>query len=597
MEVEVTFLNRRGTAVMRRSQRASAERVQLGRGTDNEVSLQDIRVGLHAAALVARDDGVAIEKLGAAPLIVNGQNRESALLRVGQEIILGPYKIDVTAPPEGCDAALQIELAQQPDAAGERMREGAGIGLEHTGANKRLASWIAFFVLLVVCLVAPVIVYWAGWLPTDRQATTTPTVPAIVGLSWNPGQFSNSHRFFSSNCATCHENAFTRVADHACLGCHSQIGSHLKPDVELGSFRTRMTESRCVDCHSEHRGVRGSVIRSAQLCLDCHRDLDKTAPAAGVQAATGYPDGHPQFRATLVADSANRQFARVKLDEGSVPVNHPGIKFSHALHLNPQIFAGLPLTVPLCSECHVAEPSGQGFLPITYKDRCQSCHQLRFDKVDLPWQDARVPHGDDTAVFDAVWNFYAAQALERGIAAAPAEQRRGPGMPPAEPSVVPPEALTWVSDKWTAALAVIFDAKSGCGECHDGTGPNRAFDTRKILETLVQAKRTPLHAVAPVMLQTRYLPNAVFDHARHRGVGCEECHTGRKAGGSVPPDSVNALSLEDVNRVALPGIETCERCHAGEDAQLGTASTCLTCHVFHRAGEFGPMHLTSGPMR
>jgi predicted CXXCH cytochrome family protein len=596
MEVEVTFLTQRGAAVMRKAQRASAEQVRLGRGTDNEIPLVDIRLGLHAAMLTAREDGIAIERLGTAPLVVNGETKETALLRVGDQIMLGPYKIGVLAPAEGADCALQIEMAQELGTARERLQQHARIGLDHTGANKRVASWIGFVVLAIVCLALPIIVYWAGWLPSDRQATTTPTVPTVVGLSWNPGQFSNSHRFFSSNCATCHENSFTRVTDRTCLACHSQIGSHLRPDIELGTFRTRMAESRCVDCHTEHRGVRGSVIRSAELCLDCHRDLDKTAPAAGVQAATGYPDGHPQFRATLVGDSSNRQLVRAKLDQGSVPVDHPGIKFSHALHLNPQIFAGLPLTVPLCSECHVAEPSGQGFLPITFKDRCQSCHQLRFDKVDLPWQDARVPHGDDTVVFAAVWNFYAAQALERGIAEPAADQRRGPGMPPAEPSVVPPEALTWVSDKWTAALAVIFDAKSGCGECHDGTGPNRAFDTHKILETLVQAKRTPLHAVAPVMLQTRYLPNSVFDHARHRGVACEECHIGRKTGGSVPPDG-NVLSLEDVNRVALPGIETCERCHAGEDASLGTASTCVTCHVFHRAGEFGPMHPTSGPMR
>jgi hypothetical protein len=151
------------------------------------------------------------------------------------------------------------------------------------------------------------------------------------------------------------------------------------------------------------------------------------------------------------------------------------------------------------------------------------------------------------------------------------------------PERMPPDALSWISNKWMAALTVIFDKNRGCGECHDGRGPDGVFDTQKLLETLVQAKKVPLHAVAPVKLLSRFLPNARFDHARHQGMPCEDCHTTRKA--------------EVIDQVALPGIETCRGCHGGEDAQLGTPSTCVTCHVFHRRGEFGPMHLTGGPMQ
>jgi predicted component of type VI protein secretion system len=121
MEVEYTFLSRRGTAVMRRARRASGTRVHIGRGTDNEIPLTDIHVALRAAALVLRDGLLAIENLGDAPLEVNDQTVQTSLLKPGDRITIGPYRIEVLAPPEGCDAAIQIELVQRIGAELERL--------------------------------------------------------------------------------------------------------------------------------------------------------------------------------------------------------------------------------------------------------------------------------------------------------------------------------------------------------------------------------------------------------------------------------------------------------------------------------------------
>jgi hypothetical protein len=583
MEVEVTVLTRRGAAVMRRSLRASAPRIGLGRGTDNEVPLADIRVGLHVAALSPRLDGMSIEKLGTSPLTVNGRIVESAPINPGDEILLGPYRIEVLAPPEGCDGAIQIELAQPMGGALERVTTTARIGLARTGASKRVYAWSGFLVIAAVCLAAPIIVFGSGLtLPWHRDAAN-PVVPKLIGLSWDTGEFSNSHRFFAADCATCHQGAFTRVADNACLACHAKVGNHVEHGVQLGAVGDELSSLRCISCHTEHRGIEGSVIRTAGLCLDCHRNLAETAPAAGIKNVDGFPKGHPQFRATVVADAVRNTTTRVELGTSPPPLDHPGLKFSHMAHLVSGGFPALHYREMTCSDCHVPEPSGQSFLPITYKNQCQRCHELTFDKVALPWPDAKVPHGDDKGVIAAVWNYYASLALQGGkdAAATPAAspiERRGAGMP-ASPvsSPAPADTIAWVTEKSATALRVVFDDKRGCAYCHFGTGPEGAFDANKVLANALPPKADAPHVVAAVELRTRFLPEARFDHTQHRGMTCTDCHASRQA----------QMSGE----ILIPGIDTCVRCHGTENAELRAQSTCITCHVFHRS-ERGPMRMT-----
>ena len=73
-------------------------------------------------------------------------------------------------------------------------------------------------------------------------------------------------------------------------------------------------------------------------------------------------------------------------------------------------------------------------------------------------------------------------------------------------------------------IRVLFTER-GCALCHYSTGDNGAWDTGKILADAVPPKGNPARVVAPVKLPVRFLPNAVFDHASHRGHTCENCHT------------------------------------------------------------------------
>ena len=577
MQAEITVLARRGAAVMRRSHRVTGDSIRFGRGTDNEVALSDIRVGLSAAVLHRREDGLFIEQTGDTPLRMNGGSIRSAQIGPGDAILIGPYRIEIGAPPEGVDAAFSVELVQPIGDALQRLTRQSRTRLDQTHLSKRRISWVLFLTVIALCLAIPIIAYEIGGPAT--APTAIPPGGGIAGsfrASWNPGAISNQHRYFAQQCGTCHRGAFSAVKDSACLTCHSAIGNHISPLAGLGlrMARAHLQQSRCADCHVEHRGLDGLVIREARLCVDCHRTLAKTAPEAGILDVSGFPKGHPQFRATVVANAAvnnamganaavndamganapGPRFIKVSLGGAPKPADHPGLHFSHHDHLRPEGFPVLGYKPLVCKDCHVPAPGGQDFLPITYKAQCERCHRLTFEAA-LPWQ--QVPHGDDKGVAAAVEGFYAALVIEKGIpqdTGSPGITRLIPGT--AAPAPLPQNARGWVAQKTKEALAVIFDPKRGCFECHFRAADKGPF------------------RVAPVRMLTRFLPAARFTHAKHAAVPCEDCHAARASQSSAD--------------VLIPGIKRCTTCHGAENASFQAQSTCTSCHIFHRP-EFGPM--------
>jgi hypothetical protein len=561
MRVEITRLTRRGAAIMRRAATVTADGIRFGRGTGNEVPLTDLRVALSAALLTQRVDGLFIIALGEVQLRVNGASTAAALVGPGDQILIGPYKIVLAAPPEGFDAALTVELVQPLGEALQRLTAQTRIRLEDTGLNKRRASWALFVAFALLCLAAPIVAYRSGQVV--RRPAEVPQIGALalVAMAWNPGRFSNQHRYFAGSCATCHQSAFAAVSDRACLLCHRRIGGHIDPagSAGLAQIRLRLQQTRCAECHQEHRGLDSLVIGEGALCAGCHSGLAETAPDSGIRDVRGFPDGHPQFRVTLVRDPASRSLERAALGPGARPTDHPGVIFSHATHLAPAGFPALGYKHLSCADCHRPEPGGEGFFTITYKGQCQRCHALTFD-ADLPWK--TVPHGDDTGVRTAVEGFYATIALNGavpgGLASKPPRveiERRVPTTAPA-PNTQSGDARSWVEQKTNEALGIIFDPKRGCFYCH-----------------LADPARGPFRT-APVLLRARFLAPARFNHAKHAAVGCDGCHDARQSSSS--------------GDVLIPGIGKCVACHGGENAAFRAQTTCVSCHVFHRR-ELGPM--------
>jgi predicted CXXCH cytochrome family protein len=592
MDVEITTLTRRGAALMHRANRVSGDRVQFGRGTGNNVPLTDIRIGLEAMALLMRDGRLVVEKLGATPMRVNGHAVETTTVGPGDKIDLGPYHIEVTDPPAGLDAAMSVELVQPLGDAFDRLRRQAHIGLQATGLSKRSAAWVGGVIVAVLFLIVPVVLYGAGFIsPWEKDNPSRVGPVAVAALSWNIGDISNPHRFFAPNCTSCHEKSFTSVSDNSCLACHGTVANHVAAKSDIGSLRTRLADTGCVHCHEEHRGIRGTIIREDAFCLECHRSLTEKAPKSAYHDIGGFPNGHPQFRATVVADAVAGKVERVELGGKTPPINRPGLKFSHAAHLVKGGFPALNYKQMACGDCHRAEPGGLGFQPVKYKENCQTCHEhdLVFEGTDLPWPKGQVPHGDDAGIVAAVWNFYAAKSLQGGGAAEPATFRRAAGAP-APVRQAPETVQAQIGQKAESALRdVIFDEKRGCGYCHYGTGPQGAFETAKMIPAAITSGERP-HFIAPVLLQSRFLPQSQFDHSRHAAMQCGDCHQKRGAESQVPLAQLGQISLTAAvpEPLDIPGIDKCTGCHGGQKAVVRAASTCTTCHKFHR-NEFGVM--------
>lgn len=568
MEVEVTFLARRGNAVLRQSRRVDARRIRFGRGTGNEIQLNDIRVDLTAAAMFPRDGVLTIQALGPSPILVNGLSvpRDHAV-GPGDEISIGPYSIAIREPEAGIDAALTIELAQPLGDTLARLSSQARLRLWQSAYSKRLASWWGFLVVAVIGLIGPIVGYaLAPPRVIGANRIEAASVRSIASL-WEPGAMANAHRFFGADCATCHRSAFARVPDAACISCHGNTRVHFAAATLAGG--TPVGTAQCAACHEEHRGKTGIVISDDRLCVQCHATLAERRPELKVHDVVDIRD-HPQFRVTVVADAGTASFRRVALGGAPVPENLPGLKFSHVAHLVPDGFPALGYKPMVCADCHTPEPSRQGFQPITYAAKCARCHQLSFERQALPWPAGRVPHGDDRGIAAAVWNFYAGKALQGTVGKAPpapAVLRLAPGDKAA--AAASTDALSWVREKTEAALrTVIFEAKRGCAYCHFGTGADGKFDLSGVLPVGTTAPGpAPSRLVAPVLLQNRFLPFARFDHASHAAMKCEQCHAARHS--------------ETIRSVMIPGVENCLACHGSQQTALRAESTCITCHRFH----------------
>jgi ribosomal protein L40E len=64
----------------------------------------------------------------------------------------------------------------------------------------------------------------------------------------------------------------------------------------------------------------------------------------------------------------------------------------------------------------------------------------------------------------------------------------------------------------------------------------------------------------------QWLPYARFDHDAHRGFSCTGCRQ-------------NALTSAEQSDILIPGIATCQKCHAqGPDY---AESRCFKCHTYH----------------
>jgi len=413
---------------------------------------------------------------------------------------------------------------------------------------------------------------WIAWRTTAKDSRV-----------YSSGRMSAAHAVLEKECATCHlqqTGAFSaKAADNACLSCHDGPIHH-----EIRATPAHAKSVECAACHSEHRGRVDISSVSNQACAQCHANLDAVEPAVSHLPAHihSFESGHPEFAAT---EKSSR-------DPGTIRLNH-------AIHMKPIRRGPNGPNVQLeCGDCHrtaaasapwpyadakyaAAKPSyndrdelreikvqtssphapasGRELMALVkFATACASCHLLAFDKR----LEEGVPHDKPEVVHEFVM-----KKLQGYIAAHPNELRvvRDPSRDltgkPLAPEVRVLTASQWVAERAADAEQLLW--RKTCRQCHSMT--QVADGTLPQVEA-IPAKPTSLPQIAPAKITVRWLPHAKFDHDAHRGFTCTSCHE-------------RALKSTESSDILLPGIATCQTCHApGPDH---AESRCFECHTYH----------------
>ena len=521
----------------------AAEWLRVGRDAACEIHLPDPRVHLAQGMVVHRDGLVYIEGEAGSQDITRKSVR-SVRLKPGEAIDIGPYRMEAMPAPEGYDGALSVKLVR-PLAAGDDLAKRASrTTLASLLPTKRAAAWILGLVVLAFAFVIP-----AGRVLHLPWKVATET--AVGDRVWNPGPLILAHQPIGERCAACHEVAFRRVRDGACLECHRDIGDHVAAGLHAAAL---FEGARCASCHLEHKGTHAAMRDDDRDCVRCHRDLHARFPRAMARDVGDFATAHPPFRLSIPDGD---RILRVRQDAGPI-VRETALRFPHDKHLDPKgVRSPDKGRVRLdCGSCHHPDASGRTFEPISMARDCQQCHRLQFEPAVTSRQ---VPHGKPADAAQVIEEFYANLALKGtrdsfqkafGVPGEGLLRRVG------EPRDADrQDALRLASAKARKVARDLFEVRV-CKTCHT-------------VRAQVQGAATTW-SVAPVQVVRRWMPYARFDHRAHAASRCEDCH--------------RIARSKSVREVVMPTIADCRKCHAGaRPMPRKVTSNCLLCHAFHQA--------------
>jgi hypothetical protein len=591
-----------------RSRMLAADEPVIGRGSDCDIQLADLAVSLRHAKLKEAGPGrVAVEALGTAQFELNGAFVTRAEVSLDKSPTLGFGDHLITLKPGDEAGEALVVVAARENVA---VRRDDAFSLKSALFSQRRIAWIALATILLFCLALPIGQFFLAHNPP--RITGNGAARRWLSGQWSSGALSPGHHFLEQNCEACHRDAFVAVRDETCLSCHRadldqaarlglasdmrQEGSPLPPRPvsdhapadrlrraapsaaglgwQIGVWFSRPfdhPDSGCASCHIEHAGTGAGPLSGkpppitlpelARMdCAGCHDGITHRLPDTKIPDVADWGH-HPDFRPLITVGFANGTPRLERIALAARPSENSGLRFSHQDHLNAaggvarmaeDLKAqgyGAPLT---CANCHHADTTGQGFLPIEMTRDCSQCHTLAFagsgNDVKL------LPHGYPDEVVAALRSFYESQA---GGNAAGFNRRPG--------DTTMPQTIS-VAERVAAGVRQAFGPGGTCYECHTVIPPENAASLA--------------FNIAPVHLMDRYLPDGAFDHnlKQHRqdtrgAPSCETCH---KAGQS-----------SSATDVLLPRIADCDTCHgkSKNQAQMAAGADCAECHGFHDTGK------------
>ena len=535
----------------------SGEWLRVGRNASCEIHLPDPRVALEQGMVVNREGLVYIEGEGGSQDITRKSVR-AVRLKPGEAVAVGPYRLEALPAPPGYDGAIAVERSRPAEAAPAIAGRFSQLTLGSLGLTKRWAAWTWALVVLALFVALPLgRVLDLPWRAQAEEAT-------IGERFWNPGPLLLAHQPIEHRCGACHEKAFERVKDSACLECHGKVGHHVGPRLQPAAL---FEGARCASCHRDHKGVKPTHRDDDGFCISCHADLRARAPDSHAADASDFARDHPAFRLTVAAPGGS---TRVRQGEAA-PTEPAALAFPHAAHLDPKgVRSPDDGRVKLdCADCHQPEASGRSFAPISMDAHCRDCHRLRFEPAVTTRE---VPHGDPAQAVTVIEEFYAHLALQ-GVADSFQKAFGVPGegllRRVGEPTASQREAaLALARGKARRVAAELVEVRT-CKTCHE------------VRKAPAPRGAAPRYEIAPVEPAHRWMPHARFDHRTHRQAPCADCH-----------DVARSKQASDV---AMPAIAGCRECHGGAKPVQGkVTSSCLLCHGFHEAGHPWDPHFQPG---
>jgi pSer/pThr/pTyr-binding forkhead associated (FHA) protein len=539
--MKVLFIHERVSpegAVERRSTRFDQDEVLIGRGGASDIVLSNPRLSMVHAKLYQEEGRVVVVDLDS-PLgvRVNNVRVSRGVLNSGDVLELGDLSILVELSGDVVTLTCRV-LSDEPvaDAASVPL-QARKLEVDSHLPRMGLLSLLCAMTVLVGCLVYPL-------CGGDYS-------------SWNSGTVSNSHRIIEEDCQRCHRTPFQRVDDQECLACHS-VSKHGSEHHDLLAAHQK-PQVRCAQCHMEHNGDHGLLLRDSRQCVSCHAEMTDRDEGSDVLSVASLAT-HPEFRISTVDDTGVSR--RVVVTDLHKAVDGSALKFNHSVHLKEALRGPNGATTLGCDSCHQPSSDRKDMAPVRFDAHCRECHSLGFDER-LP--DTELPHGDGEVVYSTLFAEYAKLLLlrrEREGDRAQAKTRALPGESdrPEDSMLVGPEAHLIEASARHAEQEVF--TRTGCFLCHTYTekplSEQRSDETR--------------YTITNPNIPERWMTRARFDHGAHEDLSCESCHEGTRR--SV-----------DTKDLLLPSIAVCRECHIDGARPGFVESDCAQCHAYHSGVE------------
>jgi DnaJ-class molecular chaperone len=510
------------------------EEVLIGRGGSSHLIVSGARVSLVHAKISHEAGRFSISDLNSLSGVrVNNARVGHAILSDGDVIQLGDLSFLAEIVGDLITLTLRSIDEERVSDAERIARKARKLVIDSYLPPMRVLSVISAVLVLVGCFVSPIL-----------RSTFN---------GWSSGPISNAHKMVERDCQQCHMTPFEQVQDRECQNCHT-MSDHAKGQHDFVKSHGNL-EMRCAQCHMEHNGDEGIILKDPRQCVSCHGGMSALSKEATILDVP-HLSSHPNFRITVKDQSGG--VTRVNVDDAQRATDTTPIKLNHAVHLKEGL-RGVTGPVTLqCNACHQLSADKRGMVPISFDRHCRDCHSLGFDER-LP--DRQVPHGDAELVYPTLFAEYAKLLL--------LDEGKGSGRSADGTRSMPEGTELPSSDKVVSRDAQFVQAearhaeedlftRTGCFLCH-------TYNEKPLSEQKVDQSH---FAITKPHIPNVWMTKARFDHGAHEAVSCESCHN-------------KTRQSTETKDLLLPQVEVCRECHM-QDATAGfVESSCASCHVYH----------------